>query len=138
MLQRVTRHRPNNQIHFFYNHSLRQQTLEQVHSTKHLGITISDSLEWGQHVSEMSYKATMTSGFLRRNLALTPWHTKAVAYQTLVRPQLEYAAPIGHPYNETETKRWRKCRRQQPGGSAGNGIIFLNFLLQDSLRYSVS
>ena len=38
-------------------------------------------------------------------LALAPRHTKEVAYKTLVRPQLEYAAPIWHPYNETETKK---------------------------------
>ena len=46
-----------------------------------------------------------TLGFLRRNLALAPRHTKEVAYKTLVRPQLEYAAPIWHPHNETETKK---------------------------------
>ena len=50
-------------------------------------------------------KATKTLGFLRRNLALAPRHTKEVAYKTLVRPQLEHAAPIWHPYNETETKK---------------------------------
>ena len=46
-------------------------------------------------------------------------HTKEVAYKTLVRPQLEYAAPIWHPYNETETKNVEKLqkRRQQPGGT---------------------
>ena len=48
-------------------------------------------------------------GFLRRNLALAPQHTKEVAYQTLVRPQLEYAAPIWHPYNET--KKVEKVQR---------------------------
>ena len=69
-----------------------------------------------------SCKATKTLGFLRRNLALAPRHTKEVAYKILVRPQLEYAAPISHPYNETGEKRWRKCRRQQPGGPAGDGI----------------
>ena len=99
---RVTRHLPSNQIHF--NYSLHQQTLEQVESAKYLGITITDNLEWGQHVSEISSKATKTLGFLRRNLALAPQHTKEVAYQTLVRPQLEYAAPIWHPYNETDEK----------------------------------
>ena len=100
---RVTRHLPSNQIHF--NYSLHQQTLEQVQSAKYLGITITDDLEWGQHFAEISSKATKTLGFLRRNLALAPRHTKEVAYQTLVRPQLEYAAPIWHLYNETETKK---------------------------------
>ena len=51
------------------------------------------------------FKATKTLGFLRRNLAFVPRHTKEVAYQTLVRPQLEYAALIWHPYSETETKK---------------------------------
>ena len=119
----VTRHLPSSQIHF--NYSLHQQILDQVQSAKYLGITITDNLEWGQHVSEISSKAIATKifGFLRRTLALAPRYTKEVAYQTLVRPQLEYAAPIWHHYNETETKkRWRKCRRQQPGGSAGSSV----------------
>ena len=90
---------------------LHQQTLEQVESAKYLGITITDNLEWGQHVSEISSKATKTLGFLRRNLALAPQHTKKVAYQTLVRPQLEYAVPIWHPYNETETKKVEKVQK---------------------------
>ena len=106
---RVTRHLPSNQIHF--NYLLVQQTLEQVESAKYLGITITDNLEWGQHVSEISPKATKTLGFLRRNLALAPQHTKDVAYQTLVHPQLEYAAPIWHPYNETETKNVEKVQK---------------------------
>ena len=67
--------------------------------------------EWGQHISEISCKATKTLGFLRRNLALAPRHTKEVAYKTLVCPQLEYAAPIWHPYNETETKKVEKVQR---------------------------
>ena len=57
---------------------------------------------WGQHVSEISCKATKTMGFLRRNLALAPRHTKEVAYKTLVRPQLEYAAPIWNPYHKLQ------------------------------------
>ena len=99
---RVTRHLPSNQIHF--NFSLHQQTLEQVRSAKYLGLTITDNLEWGQLVSEISCKATKTLGCLRHNLALAPLHTKEVAYKTLVRPQLKYAAPIWHPYYETEIK----------------------------------
>ena len=61
---------------------------------QNVGLTITDNLDWGQHISEITCKATKTLGFLRRNLALAPRHTKEVAYKTLVRPQLEYAAQL--------------------------------------------
>ena len=103
---RVTR---QNQIQFEY--SLHQQRLEQVQSAKYLGITITDNLDCGQHVSEISCKATKTMGFLRRSLALAPRHTKEVAYKTLVRPHLEYAAPIWHPYHDTQIAQVEKVQR---------------------------
>ena len=106
---RVTRHLPENQIQFEY--SLHQQKLEQVQSAKYLGIPITDYLDWGQHVSEISCKATKTMGFLRRKLASAPRHTKEVAYKTLVRPQLEYAAPILHPYHDTQIAQVENAQR---------------------------
>ena len=124
---RVTRHLQENQIQFEY--SLHQQRLEQVQSAKYLGITITDNLDLAQHVSEISCKATKTMGFLRRNLALAPRHTKEVAYKTWVRPQLEYAAPIWHPYHDTQivqvekvqrtAARWT-CRRWRNRSSVGD------------------
>ena len=96
-----------------FNYTLHQQTLEQVQSAKYLGLTITDDLDWGQHISEFTCKATKTLGFLWRNLALAPTcrHTKEVAYKTLVRPQLEYAATIWHPYHETQTAMVEKVQR---------------------------
>ena len=119
---RVTRHPPDKHIQFDY--TLHQQRLEQVQSAKYLGITISDDLDWGQHISEISSMATKTLGFLRRNLAFAPRHTKEVAYKTLVLPKLEYAAPIrlfGIPIMKLRLDRWRRYRGQLPGGPAGDG-----------------
>ena len=48
---------------------------------KYLGITITDNMDWGQHVSEISSKATKTLGFPRRNLAIAPRSTKEVAFK---------------------------------------------------------
>ena len=59
-------------------------------------------MDWGQHISEISSKATKTLSFLPRNLAFAPRSTKEVAYKTLVRPKLEYAAPIWSPYSKLE------------------------------------
>ena len=63
--------------HIQYDYTLHQQRFEQVQSAKYLGIhvTISDDFDWGQHISEISSKATKTLGFLRRNLAFAPRHT---------------------------------------------------------------
>ena len=86
-------------------------------------MTITDNLDWGQHVSEISCKATKT--ILRRNLALAPRHTKEVAYKTLVRPQLEYAAPIWNLQIQEVEKvqrtaaRWT-CRRWRNTSSVGD------------------
>ena len=62
---RVTRHPLDKHIQFDY--TLHQQRLEQVQSAKYLGLTITDDLDWGQHISEISAKATKTMGFLWRN-----------------------------------------------------------------------
>ena len=66
---------------------------------------------WGQHISEISSKATKTLGFLRRNLAFAPKSTKEVAYKTLVRPKLEYAAPIWSSYSKFQINQVEKVQR---------------------------
>ena len=43
-------------------------------------------MDWGQHFSEISSKATETLGFLHKNLAFAPKLTKEDAYKTLVQP----------------------------------------------------
>ena len=85
-------------------------------------------MDWGQHVSEISSKATKTLGFLHKNLAFAPRSTKEVAYKTLVRPKLEYAAPFWSPHwklqiNQIEkvqrtAARWT-CRRWRNTSSVG-------------------
>ena len=83
MSPNITRHQHHKQIHFDYS---LHQTLKNFQSAKYLGITITDNMYWGQHISEISSKATKTFGFLRRNLAFATRDTKEVAYKTLVRP----------------------------------------------------
>ena len=68
-------------------------------------------MDWGQHVSEVSSKATKTLGFLHRNLAFAPRSTKEVAYKTLVRPRLEYAAPIWNPHSKLQNNQIEKVQR---------------------------
>ena len=76
----LTRHQHHKQILFDY--SLHNQTLENLQSAKYLGVTFSDNMDWGQHISDISSKATKTLGFLRRNLAFAPRNTNG--YNTVL------------------------------------------------------
>ena len=53
----------------------------------------------------------MTLSFLRRNLAFAPRSTKEVAYKTLVRPKLEFAAPIWSPHSKLQINQIEKVQR---------------------------
>ena len=81
---RVTRHYSHNQN--LHDYTLQQQTYPQSKIYWHR-----NHMDWGQHISDISSKATKILGFLRRNLAFAPMSTKEVAYKTLVRLKLEYA-----------------------------------------------
>ena len=106
---RVTRHYSHKQI--IYDYTLHRQTLENVQSAKYLGITITENMDWVQHISDISPKATKTLCFLRRNLAFAPRSTKDVAYKTLLLPKLEYAAPIWSPYCKAQIQQVEKVQR---------------------------
>ena len=99
------------QTNYMYFRLFTTQTLENVQSAKYLGITITDNMDWGQHVSEISSKATKTLGFLRKSLAFAPRSTKEVAYKTLVRSKLEYAAPIWSPHPKLQINQIEKVQR---------------------------
>ena len=142
---RVTRHQHHKQILFDY--SLHNQTLENVQSAKYLGITVSDNMDWGQHISEISSKATKTLGFLRRNLAFAPKSTMEVASKTLVRTKLEYAAPIWSPYTKLQIYQIEKvhrtaarltCRRWRNESSVGEMLNEFELPSLEARRYRSS
>ena len=87
--------------------------MEQVQSDKYLELTITDNLDWGQHVSEISCKATKTTWHTHLG---TPYHdtqiaqmekvqrtacpkdVKEAAYKSMVRPILEYGSTVWDPH----------------------------------------
>ena len=52
---RVTKHPLPKQI--IHDYSLHNQVLETVSSAKYLGITVTDDLDWGQHINNVTNKA---------------------------------------------------------------------------------
>ncbi len=63
-----------------YLYSLCGSVLSKVPNTKYLGVTISQNLQWEEHVNNISARASKTLGFLRRNLQGCPKEFKQLAY----------------------------------------------------------
>ena len=84
-------------------YSLHNTELESVSAAKYLGVTISDDLNWGTHIDNVTMqKANQTLGFLKRNIKVHNQNLKSTAHKTPIRSQLEYASTVWSPHTATD------------------------------------
>ena len=102
-------HLRKNQSLFIYH--LREE-LQRVSQHDYLGVTISNDLNWSKHCLKTAAKASRTLGMLRRTLSACSADVKALAYLSLVRPQLEYGSEAWNPYTNNDVKRLENIQRQ--------------------------
>ena len=74
--------------------------LDWVSTFKYLGVKLNTKLSWGDHVTEVTHKASRVLNILRRSLRGCSKDAKAKAYTALVRPHLEYCAPVWSPHQK--------------------------------------
>ena len=84
------------------NYYIHAKQLQIVDNAKYLGVTISKNLSWNNHLNIITKKANSTLAFLRRNIRNCPQRAKTQAYNTLVRPSLEYAYHVWDPHTGTQ------------------------------------
>ena len=80
---------------------LHGQVLEAVDHAKNLGLDIGHDLNWNQHIQNVTTKANRTLGFIRKNIQTKHKGIRQAAFNTIVRPQVEYASPVWSPYTQT-------------------------------------
>ena len=83
-----------------------------VRNTKDLGVTISSDLSWGMHVFAMVNKANMVLGIIKRSIGTNSQDAFSQLYKSLVRPVLEYAAPVWSPYLIKDIVALEKVQRR--------------------------
>jgi len=94
-----------------HRYTLHGTPLEHVTSAKYLGVTFTSDLRWNTHINNIKSKANRSLAFLRRNLQVQNEQLKTTAYNTLVRPQLEYASSVWDPHTTDNIKKLEMVQR---------------------------
>ena len=102
------------------NYSLHGHVLETVTRVSYLGVDISSGLSWRSHIDRVTGSATKTLNFVRRNVKIKHPGVREMAYSTLVRPQLEYAAAVWDPHTKGKTKQVENVQRRAARWVSGN------------------
>ena len=77
-----------------------------------LGVEISSNLKWNTHVDRITANANRSLGFIRRNVKTKSPQIREMAYQSLVRPQLEYASAVWDPHIDELTNKLEMVQRR--------------------------
>ena len=73
---------------------------------------ISSGLTWNSHIDRITGNANRTLGYIRRNIKTKNQKVRETAYNTLVRPQLEYSAPVWDPSSKDKRLQLEKIQRR--------------------------
>ena len=95
-----------------HDYILHNQILKGKDAVKYLDVTVHHKMSWNEHICSIVKKANSSIGFFRRNLQIHQKHTKANAYKTLVRPQIEYASTIWDPFTQENQNKIEMVQRR--------------------------
>ena len=77
-----------------FSYRLKGTVLAEEATSKYLGVDLQNNLSWNQHVSRVTKKANRILRFLRRNLRKASEETKAQAYMSMVRSNIDYCSTV--------------------------------------------
>ena len=91
---------------------MHDQILENVDQNPYLGVLFTNTLKRDTHINNILANANKSLGFLRRNIIKFPEEIKKRAYQSKVRPNVEYASSAWDPYQENHIKKIEMVQRR--------------------------
>ena len=107
-------------LHVHYTSKLRKCSVGKI--SWHNLITITENMDWGQHIYDISPRATKTLGFLRRNLAFAPRGVQSRLHTKLwyaLNWSMQYL--FGTHFQKLRFNKWRRYRGRQLDWSVGGG-----------------
>jgi len=94
------------------SYKIHDHMVQQVTSTKYLGVTINHNLSWSNHITQICSKANSVLAFLRRNLRQCSTAVKSLAYFTYVQPIVEYASTVWSPHIKADINKLEMIQRR--------------------------
>ena len=79
-------------------YQLNDTNLPVVTSEKDLGVTVTNTLDWGDHIGNCINKAKQCIGWISRSVISRSPSVMLNIYKTLIRPHLEYCVQVWSPY----------------------------------------
>ena len=79
-------------------------------SHPYLGTELSYDLKWNPHVNKVASKALKLLRMLSRVIKTADTKTRKMAYNTLIRPALEYGCQVWDPYLSKDIKQLEKIQ----------------------------
>ena len=91
---------------------MHNQTLDTVDTARYVGVVISGNLSFNQHIDMITSNANTTLGFLKRNTKTKNPGVREVAYQPILRSQVEYASTVWRSYTKQGINKVEVAKRR--------------------------
>ena len=95
-----------------FEYTMGETTLEETTCEKDLGVNIDNRLTFSNHINAQVNKANSIMGIIRRSFRHLTAQTFTILFKSLVRPHLEYAAPVWNPHLKKEIKKIERVQRR--------------------------
>lgn len=86
--------------------------IPQTSNLKYLGVFIQSDLKWHHHIQSIVNKSNKTLFMMIRCLFNTSFKTKMIAFNTVVRPVLEYASQVWSPHTKALIDQIERIQRR--------------------------
>lgn len=81
-------------------YTINNVNLNEIESTKYLGVIIDNKLTFSEHIGNIIKKATGILYMIMRSLKKASSRTKRIAYFTICRPVLEFSSVVWSPHHQ--------------------------------------
>lgn len=95
---------------FFY--TANNVLLSEVQEYKYLGVWISNDLSWTKHIDVVTAKCLRKLFFLRHSLKSATPDLRLLAYNSIIRPIMEYAVVIWDPFTRNNIEKLERIQKK--------------------------